>query len=82
MALVVLPIEVARSFADGVTEHTLDVRDVRELMRELDARFPGIAARFETGTAVAIDGEIHQDWFLEAIEPNSEVRFLPAIEGG
>ena len=82
MALVVLPIEVARSFADGVTEHSLEAGDVRELMRALDARFPGIAARFESGTAIAIDGEIYQDWFLEPIGPNSEVRFLPAIEGG
>ena len=32
--------------------------------------------------AVAIDTEIYQDWFVEPIGPDSEVRFLPAIEGG
>lgn len=82
MARVVLPLDVARRFADGVTEHELAVGDVRQLVRELEARFPGIAARLERGTAVAIDGEIYQDWFLEPIGQDSEVRFLPAIEGG
>lgn len=82
MAKVVLPLEVARTFAAGVAEHEFAVKDVRELMRTLDERFPGIAARLERGTAVAIDSEIYQDWFLEPIGPHSEVRFLPAIEGG
>jgi hypothetical protein len=32
--------------------------------------------------AVAIDGQIYQDPFLEPISPNSEVFFLPRIGGG
>jgi sulfur carrier protein ThiS len=32
--------------------------------------------------AVAIDGEIYQNAFLEKVEPNSEVAFMPPIEGG
>jgi sulfur carrier protein ThiS len=34
------------------------------------------------GLAVAIDGEIFQDWLLQEVETDSEVYFLPAIEGG
>ena len=82
MAKVFLPYELARSFAAGVTEHEFAVRDIRELMRELDARFPGIRARLERGTAVAIDSEIYRDWLLQPIGPSAEVRFLPAIGGG
>jgi molybdopterin converting factor small subunit len=82
VAKVVLPLEVARAFADGVTDHDVEARDVRALVNALEARFPGIAERLSRGTAVAVDGEIYQDWFLEEVRPDSDVRFLPAIEGG
>jgi hypothetical protein len=32
--------------------------------------------------AVAIDGEIYQNVLLEMVGPDSEVAFIPAIEGG
>ncbi|MGR8920416.1 MAG: MoaD/ThiS family protein [Gammaproteobacteria bacterium] len=82
MAKVVLPLEVARAFANGVTEHEVEAGDVRALVSALDQRFPGIGDRLRTGLAVAIDGEIFQDWFLQHVAANSEVYFLPAIEGG
>ena len=82
MASVFLPLEVAREFASGVVEHDVAAGDLRQLLRELDATFPGISERLKTGLAVAINGEILQDWFLEDIPTGAEVRFLPAIEGG
>ena len=36
----------------------------------------------EAGMAIAIDGEIYADPFLEPIGPDSEVYFLPRIGGG
>lgn len=77
-----MPLDVASAFAGGVTEHEVEARDARALVRALDARFPGIADRLGRGTALAVDGEIYQDWFLEEVRPDSDVRFLPAIEGG
>ena len=53
----------------------------RELTQALDRRFPGIGEPLEE-SAVAIDGQIYQDAWLEPIGPNSEVHFLPKIEGG
>ena len=82
MAKVVLPLEVARTFAAGVREVEVPARDVRELIEALDERFPGIGARLRTRMAVAIDGEIFQEPFIEAVRERSEVYFLPAIEGG
>lgn len=82
MAKVVLPIEVARTFADGVREHQVDAGDIRQVVKALDATFPGIGDQLRTGLAVAIDGEIFQDWFVQKVQPGSEVYFLPAIEGG
>ena len=82
MAKVVLPLDAARAFANGETQVEVEACDVRSLLRVLDQRFPGIGQRLRTGTAVAVDGEIFQDPYLEAVKPDSEVYFLPAIEGG
>lgn len=82
MAKIVLPLEVARTFADGATELQVSAADVRALLRTLDERYPGIGSRLRHRMAIAIDGEIFQDPFLERIGPDSEVYFLPAIEGG
>jgi hypothetical protein len=82
MARVILSRALAKTFAEGRIEHEVPGLSVRHLIRGLDERFPGIAARLETGVAVAIDGEIHQNAFLEPVRPDSEVCFIPAIEGG
>lgn len=82
MAEVVLNREFARQFTDGETKILVEATTMRSLVRELDGRFPGIGAALGDGMAVAIDGQIFQDYFLEEVGPNSEVCFLPAIEGG
>ena len=82
MARVVLTPSIARAFAGGRVEHEVEGREVRHLIRALDARYPGIAARLEDGTAVAIDGVIHQNAFFEAVPEGAEICFIPAIEGG
>ena len=82
MAKVEIPIEVARKFAKGVTTHEVDASDLQDILISLDNDFPGIKEALNTGLAVAIDSSILQDWFLEEVEQNSKVRFIPAIEGG
>ena len=82
MAKVEIPIEVARKFTKGVTSHEVDASDLQEIVISLDKDFPGIKEALNTGLAVAIDSSILQDWFLEEVEQNSKVRFIPAIEGG
>lgn len=82
MAKVVLQTEVASQFTGGVTRLDIEATDVRNLIKALDQQFPGMGDRLRTKTAVAIDGEIFQEPFLESIGPNSEVHFLPMIEGG
>jgi sulfur carrier protein ThiS len=82
MAKVEIPIEVARKFTKGVTTHEVDASDLQDIVISLDKDFPGIKEALNTGLAVAIDSSILQDWFLEEVEQNSKVRFIPAIEGG
>ena len=82
MANVVIPIEVAKPFCKGKTNHVVGGKTIRDLVKELSKLYPGIDARLNQGLAVAIDGEIFQDWLLEEVEPSSQVNFIPAIGGG
>ena len=67
---------------EGVSELELDVNTIRQLMRQLTMRYPGLPADFEDEVAVSIDGTIYQvDWFAD-IAPASEVHLLPKIGGG
>ena len=82
MARVVLTATMAQRFADGKTEFEIEAANVRGIIRAMEALLPGIGPHLEEGTAVAIDGQIFQDAFLEPVKADSEVYFLPRIAGG
>ncbi len=73
-----------RRLVGGAESVEIDARDVRELLRALDAKYPGFASRIGDANAIAIDGEIipHGEALLERLRPDSEVHFLPQIGGG
>jgi sulfur-carrier protein len=81
MARVVLSKSLAQ-LAGGQAALEIEAATVRQLMRALEARYPEMGPELRSGLAIAIDGEIIQDPLLEALEPNTEVHFLPAIGGG
>ncbi|MGH7812786.1 MAG: MoaD/ThiS family protein [Candidatus Binataceae bacterium] len=87
MATVVIP-ALLRKFTGGAERIAAAGATVRELIRNLDARFPGIASQLladgdiKASIAVSIDGEMTPGGVLEAVGPDSEVHFLPAIGGG
>jgi sulfur-carrier protein len=87
MATVVIP-SLLRKYTGGVERAEIDGRNVGELIRNLDARFPGLAAHLlEDGDlrpsiAVSVDGEIATGGILEKIDESSQVHFMPAIGGG
>ena len=71
-----------RRFAEGVSELTVEAADVRALIRALEERFPGIREHIDDKLSIAIDGDIIADPLLEPLGPESEVHFLPQIQGG
>lgn len=80
MASVQIPKSLTR-LTRGEEQLTLFAESYRGLLRALDAQFPGLAD--ELGKlAVAIDGTIYQTPLLEPLLADSEVYFLPRIEGG
>ncbi len=82
MARVVLTYSFARQYARGQTEIEVPGRTVRQLIRGLEARFPGIERRLEHDVAVVIDGVLHQNAWLEEVGETAEVAFIPPIAGG
>ena len=80
MAKVVFP-DHLMSHTDGVRELEVECKNFRSLVRALNEKWPGIDDVLSK-TAVAIDGQIYQDAWLEPIQPNSEVFFMQRIEGG
>jgi molybdopterin converting factor small subunit len=69
-------------FTGGEREFELEVGNIRQLLRLLGDRYPALEPHLAEGVAVAIDGEIYQDAWLEPIAPESEVHVIPKIAGG
>ena len=66
----------------GETQVELTAATVQQLFRELGKLYPDLEPQLRDGIAVAIDGQIYQDAWLEPIPPDSEVHLLPQIAGG
>jgi len=87
MATVVIP-ALLRKFTGGVERVEVPGKSIRELVRRLGERFPGIDQQLlEDGDirgsiAVSIDGEIATGGVLDTVAENSEVHFIPALGGG
>ena len=73
-----------RRFVGGAESIEIAAHDVRELLRSLDAVFPGLLAQIGETNAIAIDGEIipQSEALFERLRPDSEVHFLAQISGG
>lgn len=71
-----------RKFTGGETEVAVEAGNVRQLFRALGEHYPDLKPHLEAGLAVAIDGQIYQDAWLEPIPPDAEVHLLPQIAGG
>ncbi len=80
MATVILSRGLLR-YTGGTERVEIEAGNVRRLVAALEARFPGIGAEIDSGMAVAINGEIISDPFLEPVPPDAEVHFLPPLRG-
>ena len=87
MATVYIP-EPLQSMSRGQKEVTLEATSVRQIIAQLEARFPGMAdALVDDGDlrphiAVAVDGEVSILGLMEPVGADSEVHFIPALGGG
>ena len=69
-------------FTLGPQTFEMAASTVRAVLRELDAKYPGLAAFLEEESAVAIDGVIHEIIYTQPLAPGSEIYFIPRLESG
>ena len=69
-------------YTGGVREFEIDAKNLRGVIKAMDAKFPGLGQTLEDETTVAIDGELFEIDFLAPVKPGAEVFFIPKIEGG
>ncbi|GAB4161365.1 MAG: hypothetical protein Tsb009_38630 [Planctomycetaceae bacterium] len=77
-----------RSLTGGVDIVEVDAGNVREVIEELENRFPGTRERLcvdgdlKPGLTVAVNETVSSRGMIEKTPPDCEVHFLPAIGGG
>ena len=69
-------------FTGGKTEFNILAKNMRGVFKELESSYPALKPHLREGIAVAIDGQIFQDAWLETIEVETEVHIIPRIGGG
>ena len=55
-------------YTGGVREFDVEAKNLRGVIREMDAKFPGLAETLENETTVAVDGELFEIDFSGAGE--------------
>lgn len=87
MATIFIPAQL-RTLTAGIEQLEMDVHNVREVIDQLEQRFPGIRDRLcqqdqiSPSLQVSINSVITSRGMIAKIQPNSEVHFIPAIAGG
>ena len=71
-----------RQVVGGESEIEVEAETVRQLFTALGERYPALKPHLDAGPAVAIDGQIYQDAWLQPIPPDAEVHIMPQIAGG
>jgi molybdopterin synthase sulfur carrier subunit len=87
MPRVFIPAQL-RDMTAGVAELEIAGAIVRDVVAELERRFPGIEQRLCAGgelapnLQVSIDGQLSRRGLDAKVQPASEVHFLPVFGGG
>jgi sulfur-carrier protein len=77
-----------RKLTGGVSDVEVEASSVREVVRELDLRFPSLGERLvesdrlKQGIAVAVNSRLCATGLATAVPPGAEVQFVPALAGG
>jgi len=81
-ARVVFTTGFSRRYTGGQREFEIVATTLRDVIKEMDRRFPGLGEVLEEETGVAIDGDLHEVGYFQPVPPGAEVFFIPRIEGG
>ena len=68
--------------AGGAGKLSIEAKDIRELLRKLAERYPGVEPYLAQGIAVSINGVIYRDNWSKELPPDADVFLLPRLAGG
>jgi molybdopterin synthase sulfur carrier subunit len=77
-----------RDLTGGETTVAVGGQNVRQVIADLEAKYPGVKERLCSGDRlkpsirVAVDGVVSRLGLLQSVGDQSEVHFLPAVAGG
>ncbi len=72
----------SRRYIGGVREFTVEAKNLRGVIKEMDRLYPGLGEHLVEETTVAIDGAIHETAYFQPIREGCEIFFIPRLEGG
>lgn len=87
MPIVAIP-SLLRNLTNGEESITVPGTTIREVINNLETRYPGMKARLceddrlKPGLAIYINGLLTRGSILESVDADAEIHFLPAIGGG
>ena len=70
------------SATNGTKEVDIEAKDIRELFRKLEERYPAIKPYMDRGIAVSVDGVIYRDTWSKELPEDAEIYLLPRLAGG
>ena len=71
-----------RPLADNQEMVRIEARTIREMLRKLEERYPGLADPIRGQVAVAINGVIYRNEWSQEIPEGAEVMLMRRIAGG
>lgn len=71
-----------RPFADNKDSVTVEAATIRELLRKLQERYPGLEEPIKSQVAVAVNGTIYRDDWSQPLPAGAEVFLMRRLAGG
>ncbi|WP_235930414.1 MoaD/ThiS family protein [Sulfitobacter sediminilitoris] len=71
-----------RPLADNQKVVRVEARTIRELLRELEDRYPGLAEPIKGQVAVAVNGVIYRNDWSQELPEDAEVLLMRRLAGG
>ncbi|NNE79993.1 MAG: MoaD/ThiS family protein [Silicimonas sp.] len=70
------------ALADNERQIQIEAKDIRELFRKLEERYPGLEPVLKNDVAVAIDGVIYRDNWSKELPDDAEIFLMRRLTGG
>ncbi len=71
-----------RPLADNQKVVRVEARTIRELLRKLEERYPGLREPIRGQVAVAVDGVIYRNDWSQELPEGAEVMLMRRLAGG